>query len=392
MEIRILNNISGEELCKVALLPTTTVRDLKLAVQDATHIPATEQAFFRGPAPLEDEVVFSRRFPGISDVNMARLDAEAVREKMEGIDKVRQREDILASIKKDVCSLRRAPLWFVNEPDTMAEAVKLNPLASCYAPQTLWQDPAFVKLVVQKRGLLLEHASEALKDEEEIVLLAVENDGHSLKFASSLQRANKKVVLIAVKEKGTSLCHASKELKRDQEVVVAACENNKMAIVHAARDMRDDMEVRRVMDRWEGETLVPHRTNTRGVLSESLAGWSDLHPHSRPASAAAGTGSIGPEDHFYGGAGMGSRASAARHSATGALGRLPLPSLGASAGTPRTGPVLNRSGSGGTSEERRAPTNLSPRSISEMAAATVTSSRSTTSREGGRRFLLAPMR
>lgn len=229
--IRVINGISNELLCEVRARSTTTVKDLKALIAEATSVHLREQRLLWGGRSLGSSDGLEDVLAGQAPVRLVRvqptwhayLDMVAETGLMLGLDTDTQRTLAMRLLDAD-----RGFKKGQEEQEALAK---------------LFQDRSFVLAAVQENGGALHHASPELQDDREVVLCALRENGASLEFASEKLRGDREVVLTALRWNGKSLQFAAEELRGDREIVNVALLENGEAYRFASEELRFDREL-----------------------------------------------------------------------------------------------------------------------------------------------------
>ncbi|CAJ1338972.1 unnamed protein product, partial [Effrenium voratum] len=212
---------------------TATALDLKLAIQQALHLPRREQRLVVGPIPLHD----GQRLADLAE-------EEAVLQ---------------------VCLIR-----LEGARPGLLEGLASGMLALQDLGEELRGDKELVLAAVSANGWCLEFASPALRADKAVALAAVQSDAGALEFASESLRRDRDVVLSAARRNGWALAFAEFELRKDKEIVQAAVCSNPLSLQFASKELQNDTELVLSAVRRKGQALrfasEKLRTKTEVVL------------------------------------------------------------------------------------------------------------------------------
>lgn len=120
----------------------------------------------------------------------------------------------------NVYALSHAPESLRNDPDFMRRAVELNGEALFFAGPAPRANPDVVRQAVRVNGIALAWAHPSLHGNPDLVLEAVRNDGRALQYADALLHDNEAIVRAATAQSGEALAWVSPRFANDPAFVL----------------------------------------------------------------------------------------------------------------------------------------------------------------------------
>lgn len=250
----IVSGLAGE-LCRLEGRSTWTVREVKVAIHNATGIDRRQQRLIKGLRHLADADSFEEfRECGRVDLTLIRRSPEqALWLEWAETDWAQlitapvaawsHTEVVATAVSNCGWALRHAAEDVKANREVVLKAVKQNGLALQFASQGATADTEIALAAVKQCGRALSFVSDKLQGDRDFVLGAMRLNGRALEHARPAFRADREVVLAAVQQCGCALAGATTDLRSDHEVVIEAVIRDPGALVFAPKRVRDDPEI-----------------------------------------------------------------------------------------------------------------------------------------------------
>lgn len=262
-----VNGLDGTEY-QVWKLQGSTVKELKVSLEELHGIPVFEQRLCLDSRELRDEVSLDLEH---SELQLLRSAANE--------------EEWLEKIRQNPFALCEAPVSIKASRDVVREAAAKEVSALAYADEALRGDEEFGHDLVSRDGFALRYLSANLQAKREIVLAAVQSAGSVLRHAGESLKADSEIVLAAVRQDAKALMHADLELLHDTDFTMQAMATNRLVadyLMSLTLDGRRSEEQRAAEEAWETETDLQdsglpldraHSYFQRGKLASLLVIW-----------------------------------------------------------------------------------------------------------------------
>ncbi|CAK9084394.1 unnamed protein product [Durusdinium trenchii] len=234
-----VNGLDGTEY-QVWKLQGSTVKELKVSLEELHGIPVFEQRLCLDSRELRDEVSLDLEH---SELQLLRSAANE--------------EEWLEKIRQNPFALCEAPVSIKASRDVVREAAAKEVSALAYADEALRGDEEFGHDLVSRDGFALRYLSANLQAKREIVLAAVQSAGSVLRHAGESLKADSEIVLAAVRQDAKALMHADLELLHDTDFTMQAMATNRLVadyLMSLTLDGRRSEEQRAAEEAWETET------------------------------------------------------------------------------------------------------------------------------------------
>lgn len=177
------------------------------------------------------------------------------------------RKFAFAAVRANGLMLEHVTKRWKNDPDLAYEAVKNNPEAIKFVPNSVaYNNKELALLVAERKKLLEEYFStsltnsaefiveinlkiknpripEHLVDNKDVLISGIKSNTHLLRNIPEDLKDDRELVLASISEDPTSLQYFSSKIKSDKVIVLKAVSSNGYALEYAADTLKDDEDV-----------------------------------------------------------------------------------------------------------------------------------------------------
>lgn len=178
--------------------------------------------------------------------NFLALEYASTKIKLDDILTIREKQNLLNSLKNGTLKLDSLPKFLRNDPDIVLAAVQKDGLSLQFASEKLQGNLKIVLAAKKQNFKALNYASDQLKiekvltnEEKRKIVDSLKNGTLTLDVVPKICRNNTEMVLAAVEKDPLSLKFASKALRSDYDISVKAVEKDGMALKYVVKSAKD---------------------------------------------------------------------------------------------------------------------------------------------------------